>query len=456
MSTPMMTMSALAALGLAAATAAAGPAFPLDAASVAAGLEAHAVCSAIFVQGVDGAATDREMVQLLAGPAGRPLSFKVDRATPGVDASYAGLAHARADFTPGYGCRVRHPGDAPAPAPSAPTPAPAIDDFAPPGVVSPASPALAAAIDVVFAERHGQPAKQVKAVVVVKDGHVVAERYAAGFGVDTRLIEKLSAVAKSFTNALLKPGWCARSRLRVDNQPVGAPTNGAGPGDPRAGTSPSRTCCGCAAASTRREDDSGDQRGRPHGVPDLGHGGLRRRPSAQAPAGNGLRIHLGQHPDPRPSDRPHDRRRPAGPEGLRGTRDLPPLAHVGRHAGVRRRRDLCRIHLGLRDGARLRPFRPALPDGRPRPGRTAPASAGLGRLVANLAPWARPMAPASGPTTGPATSPPPGSPAAFPRTASSPAATSASASTSSRRSIWWWCDSATPTRRPSPSPTTWR
>jgi hypothetical protein len=229
MRTPMMTMSMTMALGLAVAAPRAAVLDPVVAAGVAAGLEAHSVCSAVFVQGVDGAATDREMVQLLTGPMGRPLSFKIDRARPGVDAAYASLAHARADFTPGYGCRLRHPGDTPLPAPAAAPPAAVADDFAPPQVVNPKSPALAAAIDRVFAERPGEPAKQVKAVVVVKDGHVVAERYAPGFGIDTPLISY--SVAKSFTNALLAV-LVREGRLRVD-QPVGAP-EWARPGDPRA------------------------------------------------------------------------------------------------------------------------------------------------------------------------------------------------------------------------------
>jgi CubicO group peptidase (beta-lactamase class C family) len=202
---------------------------PGRAARVAAGLEAHSVCSAVFVQGVDGAAADRELVQLLTGPMGRLLSFEVDRAKPGVDAFFAGIVHARADFTPGYGCRLRHSGDAPPPVPEAPSPAAAADDFAPPQAVTAASPALAAAIDRVFAERPGEPAKQVKAVVVVKDGHVAAERYAPGFGIDTPLLS--FSVAKSFTNAFLAI-LAREGRLRVD-LPVGAP-EWSRPDDPRA------------------------------------------------------------------------------------------------------------------------------------------------------------------------------------------------------------------------------
>lgn len=201
---------------------------PRTAAEVAAGLEAHSVCSAVFVQGVDGEITHREMVRMLTGPAGALLRHEVDQARRGVDASFAGLAHARADFTPGYGCRLRNPANTPLP-PAAPPVQPPADDFAPVQEVTTSDPALAAAIDRVFTERPGAPVKQVKAVVVVKDGHVVAERYAPGFGVQTPLISY--SVAKSFTNALLAV-LVRQGRLSV-TQPVGAP-EWAAAGDARA------------------------------------------------------------------------------------------------------------------------------------------------------------------------------------------------------------------------------
>jgi CubicO group peptidase (beta-lactamase class C family) len=78
---------------------------------------------------------------------------------------------------------------------------------------------LAAAMDRVFTENPKAPVKDVKAVVVVKDGRVVAERYASGFGIETPLLSY--SVAKSFTTALL--GVLMRQgRLHAD-QPVGAP-----------------------------------------------------------------------------------------------------------------------------------------------------------------------------------------------------------------------------------------
>lgn len=67
------------------------------------------------------------------------------------------------------------------------------------------------------------------AVVIVKDGRVVAERYAPGFGIETPLLS--FSVAKSLTNAFA--GVLVRQgRLRVGD-PVGA-REWSGSGDPRA------------------------------------------------------------------------------------------------------------------------------------------------------------------------------------------------------------------------------
>jgi CubicO group peptidase (beta-lactamase class C family) len=95
-------------------------------------------------------------------------------------------------------------------------------------VVAASDPTIAAAIDRVFSEHPKEPFKDVKAVVVVKDDHLIAERYAPGYTIKTPLLGY--SVAKSFTNALL--GILVREgRLRVD-QPVGAP-EWAGQNDPR-------------------------------------------------------------------------------------------------------------------------------------------------------------------------------------------------------------------------------
>lgn len=198
-----------------------------------AGTAAHNVCSSTFVSGLPEQQTEDELVGLLIGPARRFLQVRVNHDDRSVEARLL-FGRARAEFTPGYGCRlVLGPAVALAPLPPQ---APAPDDgFAPPTPVEPASPALAQALDRLFATAPGEAPRQVKAVVIVKDGHVVAERYAYGFGVDTPVMS--FSVAKSVTNALLGilahqgrlqmeapapvPEWSAagdeRARIRPDN-----------------------------------------------------------------------------------------------------------------------------------------------------------------------------------------------------------------------------------------------
>lgn len=205
---------------------------PDQALRVAAGVAAHHVCSMHFVGGQDAQRTyDELVVPMIGGLAGRLLSVHVSPETQGVEVSSPLRSLARASFVRGYGCRLDLPGNVPLVADLPADTASRVlnDDFAPDEVVRPRKPAVAAALDQVFAERAGEPLKQVKAVVVVKDGVVVAERYAEGVDVHTPLIS--FSVAKSFTNALLGM-LVADGRLRVD-QPLAAP-EWRKSGDPRA------------------------------------------------------------------------------------------------------------------------------------------------------------------------------------------------------------------------------
>lgn len=191
-----------------------------SASQVAAGMAAHNLCSATYVAGLDPEATFQELVKPIIGhPLDRLASYRVDRANRSVEATFAGMFHARADFTPGYGCRLELADTPPPPVPRALLPAPADDGFAPAAPVTSHDPIISAALDREFDEHAGMPTKDVKAVVIVKNGQVIAERYANGFGVDTPLLSY--SVAKSFTNALLGI-LVMQGRLRVD-QPVGAP-----------------------------------------------------------------------------------------------------------------------------------------------------------------------------------------------------------------------------------------
>src|SRR5206468_3163902 len=74
-------------------------------------------------------------------------------------------------------------------------------DIAGPSVVEPANEKLRDALDRAFAEPPGGPPRGTKAVVVLHDGRVVAERYAPGYGIDTPLLGW--SMTKSVVNALV-------------------------------------------------------------------------------------------------------------------------------------------------------------------------------------------------------------------------------------------------------------
>jgi len=68
-------------------------------------------------------------------------------------------------------------------------------------VVEPSDPALKAALDHAFEEPEAPPLRRTKAVVVVRDDRVIAERYADGAGIDTPLLG--FSMTKSVINALI-------------------------------------------------------------------------------------------------------------------------------------------------------------------------------------------------------------------------------------------------------------
>jgi CubicO group peptidase (beta-lactamase class C family) len=86
----------------------------------------------------------------------------------------------------------------------------------------------AAAVDEAFAEPGPNPTRRTRAVVVVHDGAIAAERYAAGFGRDSALPGW--SVTKSVVNALAG-ALVRQGRLALD-APVDVPEWSA-PGDPR-------------------------------------------------------------------------------------------------------------------------------------------------------------------------------------------------------------------------------
>ena len=86
-------------------------------------------------------------------------------------------------------------------------------------MVEPSDPALKAALDHAFEEPAEPPFRRTKAVVVVHDGKVIAERYAAGIGVETPLLG--FSMTKSVINALI--GILTQQGLVTPSMPAPIP-----------------------------------------------------------------------------------------------------------------------------------------------------------------------------------------------------------------------------------------
>lgn len=193
---------------------------------VATGYVAHNICVKTFVSGLDpqtvfAETKQRAGIRLLR----HGLGFQLDRTEKTVDASTLGLFRSRATFHEGFGCVEQH---GPVPpyllrsdleALKIPKTPPLLPEIAGPAVVEPSDPALKAALDHAFEEPPDPPFRRTKAVVVVRNGQVIAERYASGIGVDTPLLG--FSMTKSVVNALI--GILTQQGLVTPSMPAPIP-----------------------------------------------------------------------------------------------------------------------------------------------------------------------------------------------------------------------------------------
>ncbi len=205
---------------------------PDNALRAATGLTSHTLCSAAFVSGLDPDRVYAESVRLMPGIGllEWALRYEVDTAHREASASLLGAFESRAVYRDGLGCLVvRDPEPADAACPgkvSAEGRLPA--SFTGPAAAEPANTKLRAALDRAFEEPGPQPQRRTKAIVVVHDGHVVAERYASNYGIDTPVLGW--SMTKSVINALV--GILVRQGRLSHDQP--APVRAwQGTGDPR-------------------------------------------------------------------------------------------------------------------------------------------------------------------------------------------------------------------------------
>jgi CubicO group peptidase (beta-lactamase class C family) len=175
---------------------------------VATGVVAHHMCVKTFVSGLDPPAMFAEMMDRPGIRRLRSLMrYQIDRDARTVVASVAGLFGSHAAFHDGLGCVLLHGAKAPylprsdIEALKVPKSPPLLPEIAGAELVEPSDPALKAALDHAFEEPAAAPLRRTKAVVVVHDGRVIAERYATGVGIDTQLLG--FSMTKSVVNALL-------------------------------------------------------------------------------------------------------------------------------------------------------------------------------------------------------------------------------------------------------------
>jgi CubicO group peptidase (beta-lactamase class C family) len=202
-----------------------------DAPRVATGFISRTLCSAAFVSGVNPDEVFSETVDAMPGVRliTWAIDYRVDRTAKQVTTTLFGGGMSRAVYREGLGCYLAH-GEASVDAslPAGEIQRASLPEIAGPSLVEAANPKLALALDRAFAEPDEPPFRRTKAVVIVKEGRVVAERYAPGYGVDTPILgySATKSVISALTGILVRQG-----KLAVDQPaPVAAWRN---PDDPR-------------------------------------------------------------------------------------------------------------------------------------------------------------------------------------------------------------------------------
>jgi CubicO group peptidase (beta-lactamase class C family) len=205
------------------------------------GYAAKYLCTSVFVSGRDAQTVFEEDVRPV-NPLAAVVAYRVDRPGAAVHADAFGLFASTAVYREGCGCTLAA-GGVSAAALRGQTPAArgireaALDDLPwpqaavevaadlPPGV-DPAR--LKKLLDAAFAEERPEAPRKTRAVVVVHDGRIVAERYAPGFHPRMPLLGW--SMAKSVTSALV--GVLVRQGRLDPQRPAPVPEWQAA-GDPR-------------------------------------------------------------------------------------------------------------------------------------------------------------------------------------------------------------------------------
>jgi CubicO group peptidase (beta-lactamase class C family) len=209
----ILTLVAAAVIGALALSAARARGVP----RVATGFVANVLCSGTFISGLDPQRVFAETTAAMPGTGliSWALDYKLDRAKKDITVTLLGIGRSRAIYRGALGC-VLDQGEpiVEAGAPAANDTPALLPDIAGPAVVAPQDARIAAALDRAFAEPDAPPFKRTRAVVVVKDGRIIAERYADGIGMDTPLLgfSATKSVMSALSGILVRKGMLTLDR----------------------------------------------------------------------------------------------------------------------------------------------------------------------------------------------------------------------------------------------------
>ncbi|WP_342736020.1 serine hydrolase [Bradyrhizobium sp. B117] len=208
-----------------------GAARARDVPKVATGFIAHTLCSETFVSGLD---PQRDLTETTDAMPGADLltwamNLQIDRARKDVTVTLFGIGRSHAVYREGLGCTLEHgQGIADVALPPDDKQPALLPEVAGPDIVAPQSEGLSAALDRAFSEPAQPPYRRTRAIVVMKAGRIIAERYADGVGPATQLLgfSMTKSVTSALTGILVRQG-----KLKLDGPaPIAAWQN---PDDPR-------------------------------------------------------------------------------------------------------------------------------------------------------------------------------------------------------------------------------
>ncbi|MDA9528865.1 serine hydrolase domain-containing protein [Bradyrhizobium sp. CCBAU 25338] len=187
-----------------------------DMPKVATGFVADILCAETFVSGLDTRRNFSETNDAMPGTSliTWAMDYQVDRVRKDVTVTLFGIGRSHAVYREGLGCTLEQGAGVTVVEPPADGGQPALlPEIAGPAIVPPQRPELAAALDRAFTEPAQPPYRRTRAIVVMKAGRIIAERYVDGIGPETPLLG--FSMTKSVISALI--GVLVRQgKLRLD------------------------------------------------------------------------------------------------------------------------------------------------------------------------------------------------------------------------------------------------